>query len=67
MTNSQQLPGNPYVDDKNYPSNIHDLANALLAVAYEQRTANLIAYIEMFGGGIHEVGNRLGLGGNNDQ
>lgn len=66
------LPGNPYVGrlvTDGAPRTPESLT--ILALAYEQRTANLIAYIETFGGGIdyddiwHEVGNRLGLGENN--
>jgi len=76
------LPGNPHHDvadslkneypltaDKealNWP--LAEINERLAALAFEQRTANLIAYIETFGGGIdyddiwHEVGTRLGLG-----
>jgi len=78
------LPGNPHAelaeDDVEYPGAWNELeavtallqtsARATLALAYEQRTANLIAYIETFGGGIdyddiwHDVSTRLGLGDN---
>lgn len=46
--------------------------HATLALAYEQRTANLIAYVETFGGGIEyetiwaDIRARLGLGENNE-
>ena len=67
------LPGNPFeADAQDDPRNMGGTtANALLALAYEQRTANLIAYIETFGGGIdyddiwHDISTRLGLGENN--
>ena len=68
------LPGNPYEefaqDDPRNPGGTR--ANATLALAYEQRTANLIAYVETFGGGIEyetvwaDIRARLGLGENND-
>lgn len=63
------LPGNPFADEMNYhadPRNSLE-AHATLALAYEQRTANMIAYIETFGGGIdyddiwHDISARLGL------
>lgn len=63
------LPSNPHhalseAAQTEHGANVH----ATLALAYEQRTANLIAYIEKFGGGIdyddiwHDVSTRLGLG-----
>ena len=66
------LPGNPHhtlseAAQTEHAANVH----ATLALAYEQRTANLIAYIETFGGGIdyddiwHDISTRLGLGENN--
>lgn len=69
------LPGNPHANVNVDFADTNDgriNGEATLALAYEQRTANLIAYIETFGGGIdyddiwHEVGNRLGLGDNNE-
>lgn len=68
------LPGNPHANvNVDYADTSDGRINgeAILALAYEQRTANLIAYIETFGGGIdyddiwHDVSTRLGLGGNN--
>ena len=68
------LPGNPHANVNVDFADTNDgriNGEAILALAYEQRTANLIAYIETFGGGIdyddiwHEVGTRLGLGENN--
>ena len=71
------LPGNPFAEGPdNYRETLHNIGKshlayeiiATLALAYEQRTANMIAYIETFGGGIdyddiwHDVSTRLGLG-----
>ncbi|MGP9727930.1 hypothetical protein [Glutamicibacter sp. AOP3-A1-12] len=68
------LSGNPYGTASNIsPHESEDdghciIAQATLALAFEQRTANLIAYIESFGGGIEyetiwaDIRARLGLG-----
>ena len=65
------LPGNPHANvNVDYADTNDGRINgeAILALAYEQRTANLIAYIETFGGGIEygtiwaDIRARLGLG-----
>lgn len=65
------LSGNPFAE-RAEKVDYRSLTPATLALAYEQRTANLIAYIETFGGGIEyetiwaDISARLGLGGNNE-
>ena len=62
------LPGNPFAGLIEPLSGQHAEVAVGLALAYEQRTANLIAYIETFGGGIdyddiwHDISARLGMG-----
>lgn len=71
------LPGNPFAEGPdNYRETLHELGkshlayeiSATLALAYEQRTANLIAYIEIIDDTDHntmnEIKTRLGLGEN---
>lgn len=68
------LPGNPHANVNVDFADTNDgriNGEAILALAYEQRTANLIAYVETFGGGIEyetiwaDIRARLGLGENN--
>lgn len=70
---SKKLPmvGNPYVEIlQNAGAGYGAEVLAQLAIAHEQRTANLIAYIETFGGGIehediwNDIRARLGIGEN---
>lgn len=72
------LPGNPYANASNVSMHKGELdgdwavAQATLALAYEQRTANLIALAQLTNPNLspdydmEKIYNRLGLGENNE-
>ena len=78
MTNTHPLAGNPYAEHHQHRPGVTEdneqwaIAQATLALVFEQRTANLIALAEFYGNDGHrehglpilnEINTRLGLNG----